>query len=262
MGEPVLNPLVSIIIPTKNNLELLKDCLFSLYMSTDGASYEVILVDNGSDDPRVHQFYQEIVDKYKIVIAPASFNFSQLCNEGAKNAKGHFLLFLNNDTKPTKGWLLEMLKLYDEKSFMEPVGTIGAKLLFPDGRIQHIGQIFRYHDKVPTHLFYGEDPKNPKVAEMADRIRRVTGNTAACLLVTKTAFNEVQGFDDKFLNGFEDIDFNCKLTEKNYNHYYCPTAVVYHIEHGTLTKDPAREQRNLTYFFQKWANKMRRVEKG
>lgn len=253
--------LVSIVIPTKNRLELLKDCLFNITMFTDDVDYEIILSDNDSEVP-VLDFYKSLGTKYKVVFCPGRFNFAQLCNEGAKLASGKFILFLNNDTKPMKGWLSEMLKLYEEKEFIGRVGTIGSKLLFPDGRIQHIGQIFRYSDKVPTHLFYGADPKDPKIAAMADIVRKVTGNTAACMLVRTDRFIEVAGFDVNYQNGFEDIDFNCKLTEKGYDHYYCPTSVIYHIEHGTLNPDSERDKKNLTYFFNKWGKNMRRVEKG
>lgn len=254
------DPLVSIVIPTKDKKDMLKQCLDSLEENTKEVNYEIVLVDNGSTEPGLPEMYQALNDKYSVVKSSPEFNFSRLCNEGAKEAVGKYLLFLNNDTILTAGWLTALLSTFHDMNFGERVGCVGGKLLFPDGRIQHIGQILRYHDKVPTHIYYGRDSKEVKVKELSEKRRRVIGVTAACMLTTKSAFDEVQGFDENFVNGIEDVDLCFKMKEKGYTHYYTPGCVVYHIEHGTLQQDIDRDTKNLQYFFQKWGNKLKRVE--
>lgn len=253
---------VSIVIPTKDKSDFLKKCLESINSNTSGIDYELIIVDHASTEQATFQFFQDAQSKYGVTVVHADkeANFSKLCNVGAKEAQGEFLLFLNNDTQVTSGWLHEMIDCYKRYSFGQKVGCIGAKLLFPDGRIQHIGQMLRYNDHVPTHLYYQRSPLEFGVRDAVNQTRKVVGVTAACMLVKKKAFEEAKNFDEAYEFGVEDVDLCFKLKDLGYTHYYCHTALVYHQEHGTLLPNTERDGKNLNTFFKKWNNKMKRVE--
>lgn len=256
-------PHVSIVIPTKDKVNFLKECIDSIREKTEGIDYELVIVDHSSVEKPTLDYFASIQAQGKctIIKAPKESNFSKLCNLGAKSAQGTFLLFLNNDTKVTIDWLQEMLNCYKKYSFGEKVGCVGAKLLFPDGRIQHIGQMLRYNDQVPTHLYYGKSPLEPHVQEAVKKTRRVVGVTAACMLVRKNIFDSVNGFDEEYDFGFEDVDFCFKLKDKGYTHFYCHTALIYHQEHGTLSVSPERDNKNIQLLFKKWqkTDKLKRV---
>lgn len=221
----ILNePLVSISIPTKNKVELLKRCIESIESKTVYPSYEIIVVDNGSTDPATLAFLAKL--SHKVIRYPGTFNFSTINNVAAREAAGSHLLFLNNDTEViAPDWLDAML----EHSQRPEVGAVGAKLLYPDGTIQHAGiglkpshlalHLHRFHG-IYEHGYHG----------MADVVRNLSAVTGACLMTKTTLFNQVGGFDETLPLTYNDVDLCLKLLTRGYLTVYTPFALLYHHE--------------------------------
>ena len=247
---------VSIIIPTKNNYKVLKNCLDNLWESEKKINYEVILFDNGSDQQEVLDYYKTIEDKATIVMNDQNYHFSKANNLAVDYAKGKYLLFLNNDTIPQPNFLTELINCFENHT---RVGIVGAKMFFPNStKIQHIGAIIRA-DGLPTHQHYGKDYNDINIKNLADQERKCVGVTFACALMPTKLFKEIGGLDEKYINGFEDIDFCFKLKEKGYKILYCPKSFLYHIEHGSGMITNEHFQKNATLFLQKWHRKLSTV---
>jgi len=237
--------LVSIITPTYNKLEFLKQMMDSIELFTDNWPFELIIIDNASNDG-TKEFI--ITSKYKMngqyLRNEENKSFSISNNQGVKIAKGSFLLFLNNDTIVTKGWLSKMMNVFSEE---KAVGIIGAKLIFPGtGLIQHAG-IFELNSGMPDHLYF----KKPADYLLANQRKAVFGVTGACLLISKSLFEEIGGFDENYINGFEDIDLCNKVRQKGMNIYYEPKAVVYHYESRTEGRY-LHDSRNFSLYASRW----------
>jgi GT2 family glycosyltransferase len=228
LGSSMLKrrPSCAVIIPTFNGAHLLRTCLKALFEHPPTeCDWKAIVVDDASTDNT-----QEMLDGYgsavKVVVLEQNSGFATACNEGATAADGcELMLFLNNDTIPTAGWLdalvAHLLQTPD-------AAAVGAKLLYPDGSIQHAGVAIG-QDGWPRHLYAGFPAEHPAV----NRMRRVAAITAACMLVRRDDFERVSGFDPSFHNGFEDIDLCLRLIDKGREIWYCPNSVVYHLESVT-----------------------------
>ena len=187
---------VSIIIPFKDRGELLCDCLASLRSGTY-RDFEVVLVDNGSSEPRLLQLLERLRQRrrYRVVRDPACFNFSRLCNAGAAAARGDWLLFLNNDTCVlTPDWLEQMIRAASQPG----VGIAGAALFYPDGTVQHAG-MFQRGDCVWEHLEH-------RKTTLHSEVRSVPAVSAACLLIGRELFEELGGFDEERPVTHNDVD--------------------------------------------------------
>lgn len=240
------NPLVSIIIPVFNNLNFTKNCLIALSQNTIYQPYEVVIIDNGSTDGTA-QFLSCLEGDVQIIKNEKNLGFGKASNQGAKAANGEYLLFLNNDTLPTKGWLTELVKIATDN---EHVGIVGSKLLYPDNTIQHAGVAFNKYGKV-YHIYQGLPRDHPNVS----KIREFQAVTGACMLIKKEIFMKVGGFDERFLNGFEDIDLCLKVKELGYQILYCPSSVVYHFESRTEGRKD-HDIENSRVFSDKWRGKI------
>ena len=236
--------LVSIITPTYNKLEFLKQMMESIERNTKWP-YELIIVDNASSDGT-----QEYVANCKLDINGQYLRnkenkaFAIANNQGAKLAKGRFLLFLNNDTIVTKGWLTNMMNVFNEE---KAVGIIGAKLIFPGtGLIQHAG-LFKLSNGMPDHLYFKKSMNYP----LANERKAVFGVTGACFLISKTLYEEIGGFDENYINGFEDVDLCNKIRQKGMNIYYEPKALVYHYESRTEGRY-ANDGANFNLYASRW----------
>lgn len=224
---PDSKPLVSIIIPSKDNFKIIERCIKSLCEKTEYKNYELIVVDNGSSSEN-KKFYEKLCNEYTATYhyEKMSFNFSKMCNKGAALAKGEYLLFLNDDIEVIDGkWLSLMLG----QAALPHEGAVGAKLLYPDtDLIQHGGVINL--PVGPCHAF----------SHMRDSVNypfcrnRLTFNylavTAACLIVSREKFNAVEGFDEKLEVNYNDVDLCFKLYEKGWYNSIRNDAVLYHHE--------------------------------
>lgn len=224
--------LCSIIIPVWNNNELTQQCLKNLADVTDGVSYEVIVVDNGSTDG-VQDFLQSLGGDVRVIRNQSNLGFSKACNQGARAARGEFLVFLNNDTIPLKKWLSALV---EEVQAHPDVAVVGSKLLYEDGTIQHAGVAFS-RECQPYHLYRGV---HADVAPVCKR-RELQCVTAACLLVRRSVFMQVDGFDEGYRNGFEDVDLCLKIREQKWKVVYQPKSILYHLESRT----PGRKKHDV-----------------
>ncbi len=253
----------SIVIPVWNRAEYTIKCLEALAGSiADDFTYEVVVVDNGSTDATA-EFLASLGGDVQVVTNPVNLGFAKACNQGAKAARGEWIVFLNNDTEPSAGWLEELVALGERE---HRAGIVGAKLLYPDGTIQHAGVVFtgkaegkaiihgEHFDKdvlidlLPYHLYR----KMPADAPYVNKVRDFQVVTGACMAIRRELFAAVGGFDEAFKNGFEDVDLCLKALQKDYRVIYCPTAVVVHHE----SKSEGRHDHDLPnarIFHERWS---------
>lgn len=231
-------PLVSIVIPAWNKWDFTFRCLVSLLEQTRGVAYETIVVDNGSTDETAVAL--PLLPGIRAVRNAENLGFSRACNQGAALARGRYLLFLNNDTEARPGWLPPLLAPLER----DPgIAVAGAKLLFPDGTLQHAGVGVAYADPLPVFPFH-LDYRKP--AGASTRPLELSAVTAACLLIRAEVFRELGGFDEAFLNGYEDMDLCFKVRESGRRVVYVPESVLVHhesVSDGRFLK--ARENEDL-----------------
>lgn len=228
---PVSGGKVSIIIPTKDKIELLKPCLESILNLTSYSNYEIILVDTGSADAITYQYYQELSKETRIRIINFNgpFNFSEVNNFGVTHATGDFLLFLNNDTQILcADWLDELVGWVERKE----VGLVGCKLIRPDGIIQHAGIIMGLEGH-GSHVFEGnaEDCYGPYGS--SEWYRDYFAVTGACAMIRREVFDQVGGFDLAYQVGYGDIDLCLRVEKEGYRVIYTPFTRVLHHEGAT-----------------------------
>ncbi len=246
--------LVTIIIPTFNNWNYTENCIKSIYSAKDNSKFEILVVDNNSTDLTSEKlkFYEKKYDNLKVISNNENLGFAKANNIGVKNAKGDFIVFLNNDTIVKDFWLEELVN----KAEYENVGIVGSKLLYPNtNQIQHAGIVIHDHpNKIfPFHIFLNED-QNFHHANFIQEYQAVTG---ACLLIKKRLFESVGGFDENFTNGYEDVDLCFKVGESGYKILYNPLSVVIHYESKTEGRFYNVEQ-NIKLLHQKWEGKIRK----
>lgn len=245
---------VSIIIPVRNKLDFTQKCLQSIASPPSLVEHEIIVVDNASDDGTL-EFLQEKqkMNELTTIRNDPPLNFAASCNRGAKQAQGKYLLFLNNDTEAFPGWLDEMVKVAERSG---EIGAVGAKLVYPDGTIQHAGVAFRHfrftNECSPYHIFQ----RFPRYVYAVNKEREFQCVTGACLLTPKALFDELGGFDERFINCFEDVDYCLRLREKGYKVIYTPRAELIHHEGRTEGRND-----HVVYSFdlliKKWEGKLK-----
>ena len=234
--HPKGNPLVTIVIPTKDNFGYIRRCLESIIENTTYPYFEIILVDTGSTDEEVLKLYESkliTANPITIVRWNKPFSFSGACNLGATKASGEYLLFLNNDTEViTPEWIEGLLGLAQQ----EHVGMVGCKLLFPSKNIQHAGVVLSQRD-IAFHPFYNRHQKLDIFTNIfISNIRNCAAVTAACSMVRKDKFNEVGGFDEALRVTYNDVDLCLKLLEAGYKSVYTPYSELYHYESVSVGK--------------------------
>jgi GT2 family glycosyltransferase len=251
-GERVrgASPRCAVIIPTYNGAALTGACVEALLANPPSSSLaDVIVVDDGSTDG-TPQALARFGSRIQLLEQEVNAGFAAACNAGARLAPHHdFLVFLNNDTLPTAGWLDALVAeaLADDR-----VAAVGAKLLFPNGQVQHAGVVIG-QDRWPHHLYAGFPDDHPAVC----RSREVTAVTAACMLVRRTDFEQLGGFDEDFHNGYEDVDFCLRLAQRSRTIRYCAESVVYHLESVTRWPSgaPERTAANDQLFSDRWRDR-------
>lgn len=241
------DPLVSILIPNKDNTDLLGQCLESLFEKTDYQNFEVIVIENNSTEEATFAYYHAIENdprftgRLKVITWKDEFNYAAINNFAAKQAHGEYLLLLNNDIEVIEsGWLGSMVSLAQRKD----VGAVGAKLLYPDNTIQHVGiALLKCFDPGemggPFHVFSSLEADDPCYFRRASLIQDVSAVTGACLLTKKRLFDELGGLDESFRVAFNDVDFCLRIRQAGYLVVFDPEAVLYHYESITRGADDA-----------------------
>lgn len=220
-------PMVSIIIPSKDNPKILKQCVDSIYKFTECQNYEIIVIDNGSCEEN-HEEISKYLNKKEIkyIYGEYDFNFSLMCNIGARASKGDYLLFLNDDVEIIRdGWLTVMLGMAQQPH----VGAVGAKLLYPDSTlIQHAGVSNLVEG--PGHNFMKYDDSGVYNFGFNRVDYDCAAVTGACLMVNRDVFTEVDGFDESFPVAYNDVDLCYKLIEAGYYNIQRNDVICYHHE--------------------------------
>jgi O-antigen biosynthesis protein len=226
--------MISIIIPFRDNAALLQKCVASILSVSTYRDFELLFVDNESRDEKTLEYLARIenTDNIRFLKYSQPFNFSAINNFAAKHAVGEFLLFLNNDTEVISGdWLDAMAERFNDAE----VGVVGAKLLYPNGTIQHAGVEVRNGDLV--HSFGKQKDSDDPVAPF-NNSRECDAVTAACMMTRKSLFEDLGGFDEESLAiAYNDVDYCFRVREKGYKVIYEPKAVLYHYESATRGKD-------------------------
>ena len=254
--------LVSIIIPTKDKVDALKRCIESIFSKTDYDNYEIIIVNNRSENESTYAYFKELVlnEKIKIFDYDKEFNFSAINNFAASKANGDFLLFLNNDMEViTSEWIWAMLEHAQRKE----VGAVGCKLLYPNNTLQHAGVILGISGNAEKGVA-GHSHKYLASTEhgyfgRVDVIQDVSAVTAACMMLRRDVFDEVGGFDEKLQIAFNDVDLCLKMRRKGYLIVYTPYAMLYHYEslsrgYEDTPEKVKRFNDEVTYVRSKWGD--------
>ncbi len=234
-------PLVSLIIPTRNERELLSACIESILAKTMYSNYEILIVDNGSDDPEILEYFAGLEQRINIRVLrdERPFNFSLLNNFAVSEARGELLGFINNDTEVISGeWLSEMVSM----ALQDEIGAVGAKLLYPDKTVQHAGIVLGIGG-VAENAFKGALGFGSGLHSRALRISSFSAVTAACLVIRKQLFLEAGGFDETHLAvAFGDVDFCLRVRELGYRNVFNPYALLYHHESASRGEDNTPEK--------------------
>ena len=228
------NKKASIIIPFKDQIEVTKVCINSILDKTTYKNYEIILINNNSYEKETFEYLEQIssIPNIKIINYLDTFNWSKINNFGVKHSSGEVFVFLNNDTEIiSPNWLTQLVG----DSIQKNVGSVGAKLFFEDGTIQHAGIVLGLHG-LAGHLFAGECESN--IPELYDNHRRnVSAVTGACMAINKKVFEEIKGFDETFEVNFSDIEICLRLLKKGYRNIYNPNIKLTHYEWKTKGKN-------------------------
>ena len=220
------NPVVSIIIPVYGQVKYTLECLGSILMHTSEVPYEIIVVDDGSPDET--EALVGSIDNIRYIRNTANLGFLRSCNRGFKDARGEFVLLLNNDAQVSAGWLTALTQTFAD---FPDVGAVGPKVLFPDGRLQEAGAII-LPNCTTQMVGYEEDATLPKY----NYIRKVDYCSGVCLLVRASEFRELGGLSEEFAPAYcEDVDLCLRLKAKGLHTYYNPHATIVH--HFSVTSN-------------------------
>lgn len=256
---PAAKPKVSLIIPTRDLLEYLRPCLESILSLTSYPNYEIVVVDNGSRHPDILAYLVEMERRagVRLLRLDEEFNYARLNNLGVKASEAEFVVLLNNDlTVLTPDWLEEMVG----QAIQPGVGAVGARLLFPDGHIQHAGVILGAGGGgLADHAHKGLPKSNHGYFSRAMLAQELSAVTAACMLVRRSIYLEAGGFDEEHLKiGFNDVDFCLRLRARGYRIIYTPYAELRHWESASRGLEETREKqerfwREVNFAKSKWA---------
>ena len=249
-------PLVSLIIPTRNGYAITKQAIDSILNKTTYQNYEILLVDNNSDDPQALAYFEEVArhPKVKLLRYPHPFNYSAINNFAVEQAKGAIIGLINNDIEVINGeWLEEMVT----QAQRPDIGCVGAMLYYPNDTVQHAG-VFVGINGVAAHSHKHYIKKHPGYFSRLYVTQNLMAVTAACLLVRKDVFNEVNGLNEQDLTvAFNDVDFCLKVYAAGYRNLWTPFAQLYHHEsisrgHEDNPEKQARFKREVDYMINTW----------
>ena len=256
-------PMISIIIPNKDHRDDLKRCVDSILNKSTYENYEILIVENNSTEAETFDYYKMLENQPKVRVityeAEGGFNYSKINNFAAKQAKGEYLLLLNNDTKViTREWMEELL-MYAQR---DDVGAVGAKLYYADNTIQHAGIVIglgAHHAAGHTHHLLPKE--NLGYMGRLCYAQDVTAVTGACLLVRKSLYEQVGGLDESFTVALNDVDFCLRLRALGLLNIFTPFAELYHYESKSrgLDKDGASAERynkEVAHFRERWKKEL------
>ena len=254
------NPVISVIIPNKDHVEDLELCLFSMTRKSTYRNYEILIVENNSEKEETFEYYRKLPDRYpktRVLTWDKEFNYSAINNFAAKEAKGEYLLFLNNDVEIlTPDWIEEMLQNCQQ----ENVAAVGAKLYYPDDTIQHAGVVLGLGG-IAGHIMCRASREDPGYFGRMISVQEISAVTAACMMVKKADFDEAGGFDETFRVAFNDIDLCMKFRATGKKIVFTPYAELYHYESKSrgLEDTPEKQFRfdkEVKRFQEKWAQQL------
>lgn len=249
-------PVVSVIVPTRDALDVLSVCVDGVLTATDYPALELIIADNASVDHATRRFFDDIArdPRVRIVAWPHPYNFAAINNFAARTARGKYLCFLNNDVEvTTQEWLSELMRFAARRG----VGAVGPQLRYPDGTIQHAGVIMGLGNAA-GHAHRGIDPASEGYFARHMVAHSVSAVTAACLVVARSTFDAVGGFDaESFAIAYNDVDLCLRIQQAGWRNCYVPQACLIHHESKTRGSDfapahAARYQRELALLQKRW----------
>ncbi len=253
-------PKVSIIIPTRDGLGLLKQTISTLQALTTYPNYEIIIADNDSTDPATCAYLNDVNghNKIRVFKTPGAFNFSKINNLATEHTDGELLLFLNNDVEIIEpNWLDEMVG----NALNTGVGAVGCMLLFPNHTIQHAGIVLGLGGYA-KHVFANQPEGYAGPNGRACSLQQMSAVTAACLMVQRVHFNAVNGFDERYAVAFNDVDLCLRLQAAGLRNIWTPNAILLHHESASRGYDdsPASQTRFLVeaqQFHARWDHQLR-----
>jgi GT2 family glycosyltransferase len=252
-------PEVTVVIPTRDRADLLSRCTEGLRNVTDYPRLQTVVVDNGTVEADALRLLGELEQRpgFQVLRRPGEFNFSSLCNDGAKATQTSMLVFLNNDIGIiAPGWLKALIRW----AIRPEVGVVGAKLLFPDHSIEHAGVVLG-HGGIAGHIYHGCSESEAGYLRQLQLCREVTAVTGACIAIQREKFEAVSGFNAKRLPvDLNDIDLCLKVAARGWKNIWTPEAVLYHQQSATRRfplKPSQVYRRERRYFMRRWINEMR-----
>ena len=251
------NPLVSIIIPNRDETETLRQCLDSILQKSTYANIEILIVENNSVTDEIFAYYRQLESNpsIRVLTWEGTFNYAAINNFAARQARGEYLLFLNNDTRViTPAWIEEMLGVCERPD----VGAVGAKLYYPDDTIQHAGIAIGIGG-VAGSLFTGLKREYSGYMHKASLTQDLSAVTAACMMMPSDLFSKLGGFEEKLTVAFNDVDLCLRVSAAGYLVVYHPYAELYHDESKTRGAEDSKEkvrrfQHEIEFMRSRWTS--------
>lgn len=259
IGSP--EPLVSIIIPTRDGVRLLRECVESIVNNTTYESWEIVIADNDSADPETFEYFESLGSDERISIVRCSgpFNYSRINNQAVLSSKGDVLVLLNNDIQViAPDWLSSLVR----HTMRPEVGAVGAKLIYPSGQVQHAGVVLGLGGLAGhAHRFLDRD--EPGYCARAIVTQNVSAVTGACLAMRRSTYLEAGGLDEANLAvAYNDVDLCLRIGELGYLIVFEPASLLYHHESVSRGADDSPEkmrrlQMETLYMKKRWSNKIK-----
>ena len=251
---------MSVIVPTRDNANLLENCTRGLLTNTNYINLEIVVVDNGSKDPATLELLNSLDNdsRVRVLRYDHAFNYSAINNFAVNNVNSEFICLLNDDIEVIDdNWLQQMVAL----AVREQVGAVGARLLYADNTVQH-GGIMLGVMGVANHLHKDLPVESPGYFGRLQLAQELSAVTAACLVVKRSTYQEVGGLnEDQLAVAFNDVDFCLRLREAGYRNLWTPRATLYHLESASRGSDLAPEKatrfaKEVAYMKQRWADEL------
>jgi O-antigen biosynthesis protein len=259
IGDPVAWPTVGVVIPTKDHADLLAECIRGLEETTDYPQFEIVVVDNGSKEKDALALLRDLRtrSRFTVLDRPGPFNFSALSNDGASATEASMLVFLNNDIEMLKSdWLKPLVRW----ALKPEIGVVGAKLLFPDGRIQHAGVVVGFGG-IAGHVYRRSPSDHGGYRDRLAVAHEITVVTGACIAIERSKFDRVGGFDaENVAVDLSDIDLCLRIRELGLTNIWTPESVLVHRQSASrgIDADPfVSYRKERTYFAQRWLEAIR-----
>ena len=233
-------PLISVLIPNRDQKETLEKCLNSIWDKTTYSNYEILVVENNSTSEEIFRYYREIEKRpnVRVITWKGEFNYSAINNFGEKSARGEYLLFLNNDVEVINPrWMEELLGNCQRRE----VGIVGAKLYYPDDTIQHAGTIIGIGG-IAGHAFLNMPRSRTGYLHKASIQMDLSAVTAACMMMKRSVFRQLGGFEERLAVAFNDVDLCLRTVQAGYLVVYNPAVELYHYESKSRGAEDSEEK--------------------